>query len=380
MKQINNIISSTLQLKLEGLNFERFLQYLKMNNVTIYNLERPSYNTITFKLLESDYKKLLKLKSFRNYKVSVSNTRGAYYFIKNLKTKIGLLCGLAVSMALFAFFSMYTFNINIIGLENINKEDIVKLLNHNNISVGKINNIINSNVELMLKENFESISLVSVVKKGTNLIISIKEKELLNTDSYEVITAPINCIITKLEVVQGTALKNVGDIVKKGDAIIAPYYLNEFGERLAVEPIAEIELDAWVLESVEFETKKVTYERTGKKVVNSFFSFNNINFLHSTKGHSFNFFETTNFNENIFNNFFIPLSFTKVTHYELKQKIENLNFEEKKDALINESKVKAYSKFPSSNEVLEEVVTISKLGTKFIVQTALKYQLIITKH
>lgn len=379
MKQVNDLMNSTLELKLEGLNFERFLQYVKSNNVTLYNLERTDYNALSFSLLKDDYKKLLKLRSFRNYKVTVLKTRGVYFVFKNLKTKIGLLCGLAISIALFAFFSMYTFNINVIGLESITKEDIVSFLKNYEIEVGKINNINNNEVELLLKENFEDISLVSVIKKGTNLVISIKEKEKINTDNYTEIVAPMNCMITKLEVNQGTALKKVGDFVRQGDTIIAAYLLDEKGSKQPVKPIAQIELDVWTFGKVEFETVKVTYEKTGKKLVDSYFMFNNVKLLTNVKGHDFEYVETKIFSENVFNNFFLPLHVTRITYYELKPKIDVLDFEENKARLMEESKALAYDNFPKDKEVLEETVSISQMGTKFIVQTALKCQLIITK-
>lgn len=366
--------NSVMKIKLTGLNFERLLQFLKQNNCIIYDVDRPDYKTLEFTISVSDYKKIIKLNGFRNYNVKVEKSKGLYFFITNIKKKIGLIVGIITTIFLFSFFSMFTFNINVLGNENIKTNEIINVLKENNIKIGKINKFKNNEVELLLKQKLEDISLVSVIKQGTNIVINIKEKEKTNEEEFFDIIAPTNLVITSIIVNQGYGLKKVGDIVKKGDVIVGAYTIQE-GKKVPCKPIATIEAEAYYLGHVEFETKEITYIKTGKKIVNSWYEIFNTQILKSTKTHNFKHYKTEVINTNLFNNLFLPIKIYKETVYELKEKVITHNFEKEKAKLIAESKTLAYSIFPQDLTVIEENIIISQLNTKYIIQTVLKSKL-----
>ena len=85
----------------------------------------------------------------------------------------------------------------------------------NGIKDKQINKIENNVIEQHLKKSFEDISLVSVIKKGTNLIVNVKEKELVE-QNYSPICAPNNLLIERIEVSQGIQK------VKEGEDAVAP--------------------------------------------------------------------------------------------------------------------------------------------------------------
>ena len=298
-----------------------------------------------------DYKKALKIKAFKNYQVSVQKEYGFYYFIKSFKKQIGIMAGIASILVLF-FFSSFTFYINILGNSTIESEQIINFLNENNIMVGRRNNESNENIENLLKQKFEQISLVSVIKRGTNLII------------------------TYLEVNQGTALKRVGDIVQKGEPLVAPCILNQNQEKVYCNPIATIEAEGWYFGQTELETKEIVYKKTGKKTVtSSFVAIFNKTMLTTQKTCNYKYFTETESTVSPFNNFFVPITVYKHTIYELKQNVIVRDFEKNKAELMKTSKTLAYQNKPSNLDVIEEVIVVSQIGTKYIVQTALKTHL-----
>ena len=273
---------------------------------------------------------------------------------------------------MFVLFSFFTFNINIMGTSKIKNNEIVAYLKTKNISMFKLNNIDNQQVELWLKEKFEDISLVSVNKIGTNIVINIKEKETVNDEQHEPVIAPANMYITKLEVYQGYTTFKVGDIAIKGEVLVYDYIINDKGEKSPCKPLVLIEYDAWYTGSVVFETQKQEKVKTGKKFVYSYLTLFNKDFLTTKKQNHFALYSKVEKNGYAFGNFFLPIKYSKTTYYELKLVTKKYDYEKNKNKIINQSKKLAYNQFPNNLAVLEEQVIESVLENKIIVQTVLK--------
>ena len=371
------LTQSGYDITLKGLNFERFLQYCKQNNVNFHNILRPDHQTLQFFVTVKDYKHMLKLHAFRNYTVTTQKESGTYFFFKHLKAQVGLLSGLFSASLLFSLLSMFTFHIQVLGNENITHAQIVQVLKQKNIAVGKVNNFHNEEIELLLKQQFSDISLVSVMKQGTNIVIQLKEKQKLETTESDIV-APVNLLITSLTVNQGTALKQKGDMVKKGEVIVAAYIKNAKGEKQTCTPIATLVAQAWYVGQTEFVTKETVLIKTGKKAVSSYYQIGKLKFFVTNENHKFSYFQTKKQNTILFPNFFVPIRVHKTIVYECKQKTITHNFESKRTELLAKSKALAYGLIPNNLTVEEEKQIVSQLGNKTIVQTVLRTTLNIT--
>lgn len=87
----------------------------------------------------------------------------------------------------------------------------------------------------------EGVSFLSVQKRGNKAVISLKKSKeqpaafpVLNGD----LTAPGDCVITKLTVYSGTAVKKAGDAVFDGEKIVCAYYQKSDSERVFCPVIA----------------------------------------------------------------------------------------------------------------------------------------------
>ena len=89
-------LKSKLNLNVKGNNIERFIKRLKNNNVEILNICYLSKTEINIKIYESDYDKVISLKTI--YEIDILNYYGAVKIKNNiLNNKFIIISILAVS-------------------------------------------------------------------------------------------------------------------------------------------------------------------------------------------------------------------------------------------------------------------------------------------
>ena len=117
------------------------------------------------------------------------------------------------------FITRFIWNIDIIGENNINADEIKTLLSENGISVGKLKGSFNLDKAInKIRMEREDISWIGIDIKGTNLIVKINEAdkspEVIDVNEVCNIVADKSGEISKILVKQGTARVEVGDEVK----------------------------------------------------------------------------------------------------------------------------------------------------------------------
>lgn len=363
-------------IKIEGLNFDRLIREFNRLNIKLFNLNKPNCKVMEFSLKTSDYLKFKKLPLIKNYVVSITKTRGIAKLVSDIYKHIALtICG-AICVVLFLFFSNFTLKIDVLGLQTISKQEIILLLNNFGVKTNQINSKSNLEIEKYLKQNNDKISLVSVIKKGTNLIVNIKEK-IDTSISLTPITAPYNMQITKLNIKQGSSKFKVGDMVKKGEIIVSPAVILSNGEITQLTPIANVEGEVWIGGEVRFETEKKVSKKTGKKQIFSYYEWGNNKLFYKTPTVKFEKFDKVVYNNYVFKNWFVPLKYTRITFYELTEETITQNFEDAKAELVLKSRNIAYSNLPEGKSVIEENTQVNQVGNTIFINTYLKINLVL---
>lgn len=359
---------------LQGLNFDRLFEKFKELNVKIFNVERPNYKVCEFGVGFFDYLKIKKQNLLKNYKVQIKKTFNFGFIANNFLKNIGLYLGIIVSIIFCFAISNVTLKIDVQGLEKLNKEELIAQLEQINVKTNKVNSISNEEIEQFLKQNNNQISLVSVIKKGTNLIINVKEKVDVSID-ISPICAGYNMLIENIVVSQGVAKVKKGDIVKKGDVLVDPQIVFTNGQKTELEPIAKIDAKVWIIGSIEFNEEEIIYQKTGKKIVNSTYEWCGTKIFSNTSQVKFENYEKKVYNDYVFNNMFLPIKLNKTIYYETQPVIVKDNFEDNRVVLTEKSKVIAYSKLPNGVKVENENTIISNVGKTYYVTTYLQINL-----
>ena len=108
---------------------------------------------------------------------------------------------------------------------------------------------------------------------------------------FQPITAEYSGIIKEINLITGTSNVKVGEYVNVGDILVLPFNINSNGEKIAVEPLAEIRADMFVVAKCEMKKFEQILVRTGrcKKVYK--YKLKNMNLFSSKFKNSFALFD-----------------------------------------------------------------------------------------
>lgn len=252
---------------IKGLNFKKFIAQLTSNNIEVAELVRLEYNLFEISIDNKYQKSFLNLTKQFNYEVSEKTLSTKQNLRRVIKSNfIFVIIGLILCISL-AFLSNFVINIEVIGLENITKDEVLTTLYNNGYPKYKLKSFYDlDSIEKVLTSNIDKISYASSIIKGNTLIVNINEK-IDNSEyvyDYSPIIAPFDCIIKKINLVSGQIFKDIGSTAKVGDVIVAPCKI--FGENQVKVP-AKAEVEAYVEFCQEyFATKDISDENKNKLI------------------------------------------------------------------------------------------------------------------
>ena len=354
-----------MKIELKGYNIDNLLKTLHNKKIILTNIERLEYNKVSFEILDKDYHKTKRYIANFKVKETLSKFKLLPTFILN---NLGVVLGCFIGILFGIFASSYTWQIEIYGTESLSSNDIISVLSENGIRKGKINHQTSEEIESVLLNNYDRIAQVSVIRKGTSIIINLSEKLVYLEEEYQAVTAKFSGIIKEIKVITGTTNVKVGDYVNAGDVLVLPFNLNANGEKVSVKPLAEIKAEIFVVNKCEMNKTDTVLVRTGRTKTIYKYKFKNKKLFSGKNKNSFALFETVVYNENISD--VLPLNRDVYVQYELiKSEIFN-DFEKEKQKLIDESIDKAYEKLPVG-KILKETTETNIIADKMFAITTI---------
>lgn len=364
-----------LTLQIKGLNFSKFLCEVKKEGIEIKNFIKIEYNLFEITICYKDRKKFLNICKKLNYKVKNKNSSFLLKVFNKSKQNIALALSVILIFFCIIFSNNFILKIEVFGVENLTKQQILSVLEQNNIKPYKTKNSYDtSNIELILKSSLNKISFASAIFKGNTLIININEK--IDNDNviydYQPKVAPYNCIIENVVLKSGTLIVEKGQTVKQGEEIVLPYIKYKDNSLLKVEANAEVTAYVEISKTTQYNEFHTEYVRTGNKQV-----FNKINLFGLKENNNnkikFSKYETEVFYNMPFKNFILPIKKVKQVYYEVKPKMVFTAFEKVKQNIIEENKKVLYNNL--SNKIKKEVEAYSTIAYEdnvYFVTTYLK--------
>ena len=268
--KIWNYLNGYVIIKIEGLTLERLLNLAATQNIYLWDIKRVNYTLLEMKVSIEGFSELKSIVKKVGCHVEIIEKKGLPFIFYKLKNRKMLGVGILFFLVFVIYLSSILWDIQIIGNERINTEDIIEVLEKENIKYGIIKYKIDKDyIEEILLNEFDDFSYVSVETKGTKLILEVKEQELLS----EQIDSSIPCniianrkgIIVKLIVRNGKALIRKGDVVEAGDLLVTGVIEKE-GEDEYVLVHSEGEILAQTRYSIKIEEPiiKTIKEETGR--------------------------------------------------------------------------------------------------------------------
>lgn len=328
-----NFLKGYVIIKIEGLSIEKFLNLIMINDVYIWDIERKNYTTIIAKVSLKGFKEILSFAKKTSCRVSVISKRGLPFVILRFKRRKALVFGATVSFILVYVFSTFIWGINIETVNNVNEKEVLEKLTLLGLKPGVSKfaiDIKKIETKFLLENN--DISWIGINIKGTNAFVKVvgktKPQEILSNDEPCNIIAKKDGIIYKMVVLEGEAVKKVGDTVKAGDIIVTGIIEKPGLETRFVHADGQIIARTWYEVYADAELKKEVFERTNNRITVTKIIFGNNTITISPKKVDFKNFEKEE-KEIIIRNF--PVKIIKETYYETKPKTIVLSKEEAKN-------------------------------------------------
>ena len=209
-----------VNISVEGYFIERFINICISKRILLWNLKRKKSSFLYANIGMKEFKKIKQIAKITKCRVKIEQKKGLPFILNRYKKrKIFIIALLTVILFIFGI-SNFVWNIEIIGANTINPEEIIQSLNNYGLKSGTLKSKINTKEiinSLRLQRN--DIAWVGIHLKGTNAIIEIveadKKPDIVDENEYCNIVSQKDGIITKINVQNGTALVKEGDIVKK---------------------------------------------------------------------------------------------------------------------------------------------------------------------
>lgn len=220
-----NYIKGYYIIVIEGVDTEKYLNFICKNNIPIYDVKRINKVKLEFKVSRRDYKKIKSIYRGNKFKIKVKQKLGIPFLARRIyKHKIMLLSGI-VSLLLLLVTTQFITDVKIECPEGIDKEVLQEQLQECGLKPGTYKKSIDRRAirDYIMKE-IDEVAYVSINIKGTNVFVSITKKDdnkVKDTNlNYFNVIASKNGIIEKVIARSGESVVKTGDIVQKGDLLI----------------------------------------------------------------------------------------------------------------------------------------------------------------
>lgn len=266
-------------IRVEGLTLERLLNLAATYNIYLWDIKRHSNIVLEMKSTTRGFKELREIVKKVGCRIEIKEKIGFPFIIMKLRERKMLVVGFLLFWMTIFLLTSTIWKIEILGIEQTPREEIISLLKENNIYTGKLKfNIEKEAVKDVLINNYDYFSFTSVSIKGTKLIIEIKEQDLPPEKidkSYPChIVAKKKGVIVKVIPKNGKAVVEKGEVVNEGEILITGILNNENteeqilvhadGEILALTRYSSI-VKEHIIKNEERYTGKV-YKQKGIKI------------------------------------------------------------------------------------------------------------------
>ena len=276
--QLRKYLSGYVRVRVEGYSPERLFNLCNANGILIWGVE---FHEQTYKMFVSvkDYRKLRPFVRKTGTKIVLLEKHGLPFFLHRFRKRKVFFCGMAACIVIVYILSLFIWNIHVEGNITQKEEELLEYLETLGVEHGIFKSkIICENIETSLRSQYPNMLWVSAEIRGTRIIIQIKEnidedivsKIEVKTEEPVSIAADASGTIEKMVVRQGTPFVSVGDIVEKGQILVAGYYelKNDAGEIVRYEDVpADADIDIVTTEqykdsfSMKYEVKEYTKKK-----------------------------------------------------------------------------------------------------------------------
>ncbi|CDD17319.1 MAG: sporulation protein YqfD [Clostridia bacterium] len=380
-KIILNYILGYVNILVEGYFVEKFINICNKQKIFLWNLKRSKTTIIYANVSIKDFKKLKPIAQKTKCKIKIKSKKGLPFIFNKYKKRKIFVIGLAMVLITIFTLSKFIWNIEVIGNEKINADEIIQIANENNLKIGKFKNKVDTKKIInKLRLERDDIAWIGIEIKGTNAIIKIVESipkpNIIDDEEFCNIVATKDAIIKKISAQNGTPVVKEGEIVKKGTVLIAGWLEGKYTGTRYVHATGSVQGKVWYTQKERIYFKQQKKEQTGN--VENKYSLNINNFkINFNKGVSkFKNYDTieTNKKVKLFSNFYLPIELIKITNTEVNITDITYTLEEAKNIGIEKAKQELNNKIENLDNILS--IQINDSQTSEYIEVEVTYEML----
>ena len=234
--KLMHLLRGYVVIRRDDINSEKLLNILRKKNITVWDLEKKD-KIIKFKISYEDY---IKHSDLINKTVKPVNKRGVMLKLNKLKLRRGFSIGLLILIISLYLLTSMIWDVEVIGTNQLNTNDILRLLEKNQIKIPfAISQIESKKLETLIYDNFK-YKFVEVFVEGSKLIIFVREREPepaeIKSNEPSSIISLKNAIINKVIAKSGQPVVKTGDVVYEGQTLIMGIVKNKNSDEFMMVP------------------------------------------------------------------------------------------------------------------------------------------------
>ena len=188
-KILFNYILGYVNIKIEGFYIERFINICKSKNILLWNMKREKLSILYANIGINDFKIIKSIAKTSGCNIKLNKKMGLPFIFNRYKKRKMFFILLLFVLVVLLISSNYIWNIEVIGDNTIDKNEIIKELKNKGLSVGMAKNKIDvKSVINDLRMERKDIAWIGIDIKGTNAIVEIveteKKPEIVKSDEY----------------------------------------------------------------------------------------------------------------------------------------------------------------------------------------------------
>ena len=334
IKILLSYIAGYMRITVEGYFIERFINICTQKNILLWNTKRKNATMLSSNISIQDFKSLRKIARTTKCKVTIKNKKGLPFLFERYKKRKILAILLIIFFIGMIAISNFIWNVEIKCEEEINKQEIMAILENNGLQSGKLKTKLDtSKIIRSLRYEREDIAWAGISFEGTNAIVEIvkaqEKPEIIPEDEYCSILSNKEGVITRINVQNGTAAVKVGDLIKPGTILVNGWLEGKYTGIRYVHAAADIEAKVWYSKKERISKEQEIEVRTGNEEKKYSLKLNNfeINFYKTLS--KFQNYDTIVENKKLklFSDFYLPIELINIQNYETETQRVTYNAE-----------------------------------------------------
>ena len=364
IKILLNYILGYVNILVEGFFTERFINTCINKNIFLFNIKRDKSTIIYANVGIFDFKNVVKIAKQSKCRVKIQRKSGLPFLFNRYKKRKIFAIALVSIICVIIYLSNFIWNIEIVGTDKINQNELIKTINSEGLTIGKLKRKVDlKSIINKIRLDRKDIAWIGIDLKGTNAIVKVVEAdakpEIIKEDEYCNIVSDKEASIIKVNAQNGTVLVKEGDVVKKGTPLIAGWMEGKYTGTRYVHAEGSVEAKVWYSHKERIYYKQEEKLRTGNEEKKYTLNINNFEINLYKKLSNFENYDTIKEQKKLklFSNLYLPAGLIIISNnYEVVNNNIVYNQDEAKEIGIVKSKEELDKNLKSKEDLLNTYI------------------------